>query len=277
MAVAAIILAMASVQSGAAYGKTLFSAIGPQGVTALRTSFGALMLAAVWQPWRGGRLTGGQCRAVVAYGVALGGMNLLFYYAISRLPLGIAVAIEFTGPFTLALMNSRRPSDILWLALALAGLAALVPMGDLSSAVDPLGAVFALGAGIFWALYIYFGHRVAGQLPGGRASALGMGVAALVTLPSGIGHAGWDLLGLAVLLPGLAVALLSSAIPYSLEMVALKRLPPRTFGVLMSLEPALAALAGTLLISEVLTTRQLAAIACVICASAGSTASSRHR
>jgi inner membrane transporter RhtA len=270
LAVAALLLAMATVQSGAALAKGLFAAVGPAGVAALRTGFAALMLGLAWQPWRHA-LSGRQTKLLLAYGASLGLMNLLFYLSLQRLPLGIAVAIELVGPLTLALLHSRRKSHFAWLALACAGLASLLQPSAVAGPLDPVGALLAAGAGTCWALYIQSGHHLAGAMPSGRASALGMAVAALLTLPPGLWQGGWMLLQPSVLLPGLAVALLSSAIPYSLEMIALKRLPPRTFGMLMSLEPAVAALSGVLFLGEGLTLRQTLAIVCVIVASAGST------
>jgi inner membrane transporter RhtA len=269
-ATACILLAMASVQTGAAFAKTLFVSVGAEGATALRTGFGALMLVAVWRPWRG-RLNVRQIRMLVAFGSALGLMNLLFYCALRTLPLGVAVAIEFTGPFTLALLLSRRLGDLIWLALAVAGLGVLLPLDDIATAADPEGVAFALGAGACWALYIVFGQKLAAILPAGRAAALGVTVAALMTLPFGIVHAGWAMASPAVVAVALGVAVLSSALPYSLEMVALKRLPARTFGVLMSLEPALAAAAGGLFLGEALSFRQSMGVACIILASLGST------
>jgi inner membrane transporter RhtA len=270
LAVAALVLAIATVQSGAALAKGLFTAAGPAGVTALRTGFAAVMLGLAWQPWRE-PLSARQVKLLLAYGASLGLMNLLFYLSLQRLPLGIAVAIELVGPLSLALLHSRRKTHLAWLALAGIGLASLLPIGAVSNPLDPLGVLLAAGAGTSWALYIQFGHHLAGAMPAARASALGMAVAAILTLPAGILQGGRMLLTPTVLLPGLAIALLSSAIPYSLEMIALKRLPPRVFGVLMSLEPAGAALSGALFLGEGLTLRQGLAIACIILASAGST------
>jgi inner membrane transporter RhtA len=272
----AIVLAMIAVQSGAALAKTLFSTVGPQGITALRTFFGAWMLVIVWRPWCGERLSLRQIATVAAYGASLGGMNLMFYFSLSRLPMGIAVAIEFVGPFTLALFSSRRPADLLWLLLAAVGLVALLPMGDQRAALDPIGVLYGLASGLFWALYILFGRRAAGLMPGSRAAALGMATAALVTMPAGVFHAGTDLLAISVLTPALGVALLSSAIPYSLEMVALKHLPVRSFGILTSLEPPVAAIVGCLFAGEFLTLRQVAAILCITVACAGTTAGARR-
>jgi inner membrane transporter RhtA len=267
----ALLGAIASVQIGGAFAKTLFGKVGPEGTAVLRTAFAALILTAVWRPWHG-RLEPRQIRVVAAYGVALGSMNLLFYLALKLLPMGIAVAIEFTGPFTLALLSSRRIRDLVWLALAVAGLVSLLPIGQATRSIDPLGAAFALGAGTAWAFYILLGQKAAGLLPAGRVTALGMLAACLVTLPFGIGGALGALSDPPVVAVAVAVALLSSAIPYNLEMLALKRLPTRVFGVLMSLEPAFAAVAGIIVLGETLSALQWAAIACIILASVGSTA-----
>ncbi|WP_232630679.1 EamA family transporter [Methylobacterium sp. Leaf118] len=267
--VAAVLAAMVSIQTGAAFAKGLFPAIGAAGVSTLRVGFAALILLALWRPWRR-RLTGRAIGAVALYGAALGLMNLLFYLSLRTLPLGIAVAIEFTGPLAVALWGSRRPADLAWIGLAVAGLALLLPLGDAAS-VDPAGAALALAAGGCWALYIVFGPA-AGRAGGAGAVALGMAVAALVVAPFGIASAGADLLVPATLLAGLAVALLSSALPYSLEMFALTRMDRAAFGVLMSLEPALAALAAVPLLGEVPSPLQGFAIICVSAASVGMSA-----
>ena len=266
---------MISVTAGAALAKSLFAAIGPEGSTALRNGYGAIMLVGFWRPWRNGMPTWPQLRLLLIYGVSLGTMNLLFYSSLQTLPLGLAVAIEFTGPFALALIHSRHKSDFLWLALAIAGLAMLMPIGDGPLAADPKGVAFALGAGVLWAIYIVVGQKASRLMPGGSVTSLGITIGSMITVPIGLFHAGagmfaWSSLGIA-----LGVAFCSSAIPYSMDMIALKRLPTRTFGILMSLEPAVAAMSGLILLGEGLTTRQMVAIACVMVASLGSTASAR--
>lgn len=276
IAVACLLFAMFSVTSGAAIGKSLFPAIGAAGVTGLRNGFCALMLVAFWRPWRGGPLNRRQITLLLIYGVNLGTMNLLYYLALQTLPLGLAVAIEFIGPFSVALFNSRRISDIVWLLVALIGLGMLAPIGSGQLAVDPLGAFYALCAGGAWAMYIVFGQKAGDEMPSGRATALGTLLAALlVNLPIAWIHAGPSLLVAPTLLVGLAVALFSSAIPYSLDMFALTKLPTRTFGILMSVEPAIGALTGFILLGEDLSLRQILAIFCVVVASFGSTASAR--
>jgi inner membrane transporter RhtA len=202
-------------------------------------------------------------------------MNLLFYSSLQTLPLGLAVAIEFTGPFSLALINSRRAADYLWLVLAVAGLAMLLPWGEGPVAADPKGIAFALGAGVLWAIYIVVGQKAGQQMSGGRVTSLGITIGSAITVPIGLVHAGTALFAWSTLSVALGVALFSSAIPYSMDMVALKRLPTRTFGILMSLEPAVAALVGLFLLGEDLSLRQCLAIACVMIASLGSTSSAR--
>jgi inner membrane transporter RhtA len=269
-----VVAAMASIQTGAATAKlTLFPAVGAEGTTALRVVLAAAILMVLWRPWRAWP-RGAAAGWIVLYGAAMGVMNLLFYMALKTIPLGVAVALEFTGPLVVAIAGSRRRLDFAWAALAAAGVALLLPMGRLSAPLDPAGLALALGAGGCWALYIVFGKR-AGASGAGRATALGMTAAALIAAPVGYASAGLDLLSPALLPAALAVAVLSSALPYSLEMVALTRLPQRTFGVLMSLEPALGALSGLILLGERLTLAQSAAVAAVMAASIGSAATAR--
>jgi inner membrane transporter RhtA len=201
-------------------------------------------------------------------------MNLLFYSSLQTIPLGVAVALEFTGPLGVAIADSHRPVDFAWIALCVLGLLLLLPFGGAQAPLQPLGIVYALGAGFCWAMYIVYGRR-AGAEHGGQTTALGMLVGAIVVVPAGIAHVGSALFAPALLPVAAAVALLSSALPYSMEMYAMTRLPPKTFGVLMSLDPALAALFGLWLLGERLTWIQWSAIACVILASAGSAATAR--
>ena len=267
--VAVLVVAMASIQVGAALAKGLFPAVGPIGAVTLRVVLAAILLCALARPWRV-RRDAAAMRAVLLYGVALGGMNALFYAALRTVPLGLATAIEFTGPLAVAVFASRRPIDFVWIALALAGLLALLPLGASAEGVDPVGAALALGAGVCWAFYIIIGRR-AGAEHGLQTTALGMSIAALIVLPFGIATAGAALFTPGLLPLALGVAVLSSALPYSLEMFALPRLPARTFGTLMSAEPAMGALAGLVLLNEYLTTRQWLAIATIMLASAGTT------
>lgn len=267
--VAMLLIAMISVQWGASLAKGLFPILGSTGTATLRILFGAVFLAILLRPWKI-RLTADNWRAVLLYGVALGIMNLSFYKALDTIPLGIAVAIEFTGPLGVAIATSRRAVDFLWIALAVAGLALLTPWAPGSDELDLAGIGYALFAGLCWAIYILAGKR-AGQDHGHRAAGAGIIVASLVALPIGIAQSGSALLTLSALPMALAVALLSSAIPYSLEMVALRRLPAATFGTLMSFEPALAALMGYLLLSERLSLLHWTAILAIMAASAGAT------
>jgi len=273
IAVIAVIFAMFSVTAGAAVAKGLFGDIGPEGMTGLRNAFGALILLAFWRPWRAGWPNPAQIKLLLIYGVNLGVMNLLYYMSLRTLPLGLAVAIEFIGPFSLALLNSRQWRDIVWLIIALAGLIMLLPFGSGHIAVDPLGALYALGAGAAWAMYIVFGQKAGAVMASGRVTAYGTSIAALVIMPIAWLHAGPALLVAPTLAMALVVALFSSAIPYSLDMIALTRLPTRTFGILMSVEPAIGAFSGFVILGEDLTLRQQVAILCVIVASFGSTIS----
>lgn len=273
--VSILIVAMISVQSGASLAKSLFPVIGAQGTTTLRLILAAIFLLLVLRPWRT-RINTGALGTVLLYGLALGFMNLLFYMSLRTVPLGIAVALEFTGPLAVAVFSSRRALDFLWIALAVVGLLLLLPIGESAAHLDLVGAAYALGAGVCWALYIIFGQR-AGADHGMQSASLGVLVAALVISPFGIAHAGTDLLNLSLLPVALGVALLSTAIPYTLEMYALTRMPARTFGTLMSIEPALGALSGLLFLGERLSLLQWLAIGAIILASVGTTASMKSR
>src|SRR5471032_2888238 len=264
-----LLIAMASIQSGASLAKSMFPIVGAQGTTTLRLVFASLIMLILLRPWRA-TLTAKSLRTVIVYGMALGGMNFLFYMSLRTVPLGIAVALEFTGPLAVALYASRRAVDFLWIALAVVGLLLLIPMGEASTGIDLIGATYALGAGVCWALYILFGQK-AGNDNGVQTAALGVMIAALFVAPIGIVHAGAALLTPALIPVALAVAILSTALPYSLEMVALARLPARTFGTLMSIEPSFGALSGMLFLHEYLSVAQWLAIACIICASVGAT------
>ncbi len=270
LAVAALIGGMVSLALGTSFAKSLFPAIGAEGTTAYRVVFAAAILLVVWRPWRR-TLTRRDAAAIALYGATLGALNLLFYKALETIPFGIAVALEFTGPLAVAIASSRRAIDFLWIAIATAGLLLLLPLGGAAGPLDPAGVAYALGGGLCWALYIVFGQR-AGSVHGGQVTSLGLTVAAFVVAPFGAATAGTALLDPGLLVAGLAVAVFSSALPYSLEMVALKRLPKRSFSVLLSLEPALSALAGLVVLDERLGPLQWVAIACIIAASAGSAA-----
>jgi inner membrane transporter RhtA len=258
--------AVASVQFGAALAKSLFDEIGPGGTVFLRVLFAALVLAVIWRPGLAGR-SGADWRLILGFGFALVAMNLSFYFALDRIPLGIAVTFEFVGPLGVAVAGSRRPLDLLWVALAAAGILLLSDFGGAD--LDSLGVGLALLAGAFWAAYILLSVRVGRAFQGGDGLALAMLAGGAMLAPVGVGDAGGDLLAPGVLLLGLAVAILSSAVPYTLEMEALRRMPAGVFGVLMSLEPAMAALAGFVVLGEGLAGRELVAIGLVVTASAG--------
>ena len=271
----AILGAVTALGLGTSWAKhSLFPVVGAQGTTAVRVGFSALLLLLFWRPWRWA-LSGADARTVALYGAALGAMNLCFYMSLRTIPFGIAVAIEFAGPLAVALFSSRRPLDFLWVLLAAAGLALLLPLGHDVSTLDPAGVLFALAAAVFWATYIIFGKR-ASHLHAGHSVSLGLFVAALVVVPVGVAHAGGALLSPVILATGLGVALISSAIPISLEMVALKRLSPQAFGIMASMEPAVAALLALALLGEYLSAMQWLAIALIVAASVGSSVTAQR-
>jgi inner membrane transporter RhtA len=266
----ALMGSLVSLAMGTSFAKSLFPVLGPEGTTTYRIVLAMLMLMAVFRPWRR-QWVRADILPLALYGATLGIMNLLFYSAIKTIPFGVAIAIEFTGPLAVAVWTSKKPSDWLWVALAVMGLGLLLPLpgADVASTLDPMGMGLALAAGVFWALYIVFGQRVAWRY-GSLATPLGMLAAALVVTPIGVWQAGSALWDPQWLMAGLAVALLSSAIPYALEMFALNHLPKNTFSILLSLEPAVGALAGWLVLSEHLTLGQGLAILMVMAASMGS-------
>ncbi len=263
---AALVGAMLVIAGGASFAKSLFPIVGPQAVTAYRLGFAALILVAVFRPWRM-KPTGGDLLRVGAYGAVMGLMNLTFYLALQRLPIGITVAIEFLGPLSLSLALSRRPIHFVAIGLAAVGVALLLPIWNQGRGLDPIGVGFALAAGVCWALYILLAKRTS-HLPGGQAVALGMVAGAVVTVPFGLHSAGAAMFQPQLIVGGLVVAILSSAIPYSLEMVAMRRIPARNFGVLLSLEPAIGAISAMFVLGEFLTGAQWAAILLVVAASA---------
>jgi inner membrane transporter RhtA len=270
MPIAALLVAMVCFQLGAALAKQLFPIVGAGSTAALRLAIASIILLAVWRPWHL-RFTRKQLLTVIVYGVAMGWMNFFFYLALSYIPLGITMALEFTGPLAVALFASRRPIDFLWILLAAIGLAALLPLGLGGAPLSALGVIYALGAGACWALYIVFG-RQAGAAHGGQITSLGTLIGACMIVPIGVAHSGAALFAPAILPLAVGVAVLSSALPYSLEMFAMPRIPTRTVGVLMSLNPAMGALAGLIFLGESLTLIQWAAIASIVAASAGSSA-----
>src|SRR5512146_2290558 len=274
MPVGSLLLGMLSFQCGAALAKQLFPLVGAQGATAMRLGLGAAILWLLRRPWR--RLAGRQGWASLwGYGLTLGVMNLCFYMALRTIPLGIAVALEFLGPLAIALLGSRRALDFLWVGLVVAGLALLLPYGTHAQALDPAGVLYALGAAVGWATYILLGRR-AGAAFGGDAVALGSAIGALVAVPVGVMHAGAAMFSLSALPFAIGVAVLSSALPYSLEMHALTRLPARTVGILVSIEPAMGALLGLMFLDEHLNAFQWLAIAAIIAASIGAVLGARN-
>ncbi len=273
-AIMVLVLAMICFPAGAALAKQLFAVFDARGMAALRLAVSALIMASLFRPWRG-RLERKEIKLLLAYGIAMGSMNVLFYMAIEKIPLGVAVALEFTGPLSVALLSSRTKLDFLWALVACAGILLLAPLDGVGT-LDPWGVFYALAAAFFWGLYIVFGQKAGRTLQGPRAAALGILVASCLVLPIGASHIDVSLLFSFAVLPFvIAVGALSSALPYSLEMFSLQRLPRKTFGIFMSLEPAFAAFLGLVLLNEHLNVRQWIAIFCVIAASAGSAAMSR--
>ncbi|MFC5509880.1 EamA family transporter [Massilia jejuensis] len=270
----AIVGSLISVNVGAAYAKGLFPLVGSSGITAVRVGLASILLLAFWRPWRA-PLAKGDAVNVAIYGIMLGMMNLLIYAAFARIPIGVAIAIEVIGPLAVVVFSSRHLRDFAWVACAAFGLWLLAPAAAGANALDPVGVAAALGAGFCWAMYIVFGKRVS-TLKGGPVVAWGMFAAALCTVPLGIAQAGSALFAPEVLFGGLVVALLSSILPYSLEMMALSRLPRRVFGILVSAGPAVGALAGFLVLGEILSTTQWLAIGMIVVATAGSAATANR-
>ncbi|MBV9222487.1 MAG: DMT family transporter [Acidobacteriaceae bacterium] len=269
-----LLLAMLSVQCGAAFAKRLFPIAGPLWTGALRICFSALMLALIFRP-RLTHLRREQWQAAIPYGIALGGMNLCFYFALERIPLGLAVAVEFTGPLLVALLGSQRLLDFLWAVLAIVGILLVTPWSASHNA-NAAGVGLALCAGLLWAAYILLGYRVSQVFSGSTGVAVGMIAAALAVLPAVVFSPASMHFEPRILLTGFGVAALSSALPYTLEMVALRAIPARTFGILMSLEPAVAAACGWMLLGERLYPAQCFAIVLVMMASAGTSMAARR-
>jgi inner membrane transporter RhtA len=269
---ALVITGVLSVQLGAAVAKSLFDQLTPTGVVALRLVFGAIVLGVLFRPRIRNRPRS-ELRLSVAFGLTLVSMNLCFFQALDRIPLGIAVTLEFVGPLAVALVGSRRSSDFLWVAMAAAGIALLAP--GVGGGADAVGVAFALAAGVLWGVYILLGARVGKAFSGPTGLVLAMTVGACVALPLGVASAGSSLLEPALLAAGFGVAILSSAIPWSLELEALRRLPTHVFSVLMSLEPAIGALVGFVVLGERLGVRAITAIALVVIASAGAARGAR--
>jgi inner membrane transporter RhtA len=270
---ALVLFSIVSAQLGAAVAKSLFDSLGPGGTVFLRIAFAALVLFVLVRPTLGGNDRDGYLVAAL-FGLALAGMNFSIYLAFDRIPLGIAVTLEFVGPLGVAVAGSRRVLDLLWVVLAAAGIILLAPLGVLGGMdLDPVGVAFALQAGCLWACYILLSARTGGAFPGGTGLVIALCVGTLVLFPFGIAGAGYALLDPKLLLAGFGVAMLSSAIPFWLDLEALRKLPARIFGVLMSLEPAVAALAGLVVLGEQLEMRAVAAVLFVTIAAAGASLS----
>ncbi|TDO71295.1 inner membrane transporter RhtA [Flavobacterium chryseum] len=266
--VPAVLLAIISVQCGAAIAKTLFPAIGAAGTASIRIGVSALILLIAYRP-NLKEITREQWKIVVPYGLSLGAMNLIFYLAIERIPIGLAVTLEFIGPLLVAIIGSRRLVDYCWVLLAAAGIVLIAPWSN--DRIDPLGVLFALIAGALWAAYIVLGGKISKIMNGGQAVSTGMLFAAILILPFGFYENGLANLTPKLFGMGVALALLSSAIPFTLEMKALGQLPPRTFSILMSLEPAAASICAFIFLQENLSFYEILAVVCVVVASAGST------
>jgi inner membrane transporter RhtA len=271
-----VTFSIVSVQLGAAIAKTLFDSLGPGGTVFMRITFAALVLVLLVRPKLRGYDRAGYLVAGL-FGLALSAMNLSIYLAIDRIPLGVAVTLEFVGPLGLAVAGSRRVLDLLWVVLAAAGILLLAPLGLFGGMdLDPVGVAFALLAGCLWASYILLSARTGSAFPGGTGLVIALCVGTVILCPFGIADAGYALLDPKLLVAGFGVAMLSSAIPFSLELEALRKIPARVFGVLMSLEPAVAALAGLVVLGERLGMRAVAAVFFVTVAAAGASLFARR-
>ena len=277
LAIASVLLAMVAIQSGASFAKQLFPIVGPEGTSALRAFFAAAILSIIFKPWKA-RLSPRGWRNVIFYGLCLGAMNIIFYLAIARIPLGIGVALEFTGPLAVAFFSARKKRDFAWVLLAVVGVCLLLPdIGTSPDSLDPIGVMLALTAGAFWAGYIVFGNKTGSEGSGGVTVTLGMLVAAFAIVPIGVISQGEVLLTPFALFMGVAVGVFSSAIPYTLEMNAMRNMPKQTFSIMMSVEPAIAAIAAFIIIDETLTVSQWFAVALVVVATAGSSITQRQK
>lgn len=266
--VPAVLLAIISVQFGAAIAKTLFPTIGSAGTASMRIGISALILLLAFRP-NLKTITAQQWKVVIPYGLSLGAMNLIYYLAIERIPIGLAVTLEFVGPLVLAIAGSKRLVDYCWVVIAAIGILLIAPWT--SNRLDPFGIICALLAGAFWSAYIVLGGKASKVMNDGDAVTIGMLFAAILVLPFGFLENGLINLTPKLFGMGVALALLSSAIPFTLEMKALGKLPPRTFSILMSLEPAAASICAFLFLNESLNLNEILAVVCVVIASAGST------
>lgn len=271
--VPAVLLAIISVQCGAAIAKSLFPVIGAIGTTSIRIGISAILLLLVYRP-NLFQITPKQWKLVIPYGLSLGAMNLIFYLAIERIPIALAVTLEFIGPLLVAIIGSRRLIDYCWVLLAATGIVLIAPWSN--NRIDVLGVLFALLAGVLWAAYIVLGGKISKIMNDGQAVSTGMLFAAILILPFGFYENGLVNLTPKLFGMGIALALLSSAIPFTLEMKALGQLPPRTFSILMSLEPAAAAICAFIFLQENLSFYEILAVVCVVIASAGSTLTAKR-
>ena len=271
-AVALVLLSIVSIQCGAAIAISLFDRVGPAGAVLLRNLLAVPILLAVWRPRLAGR-SGSDLRLAALFGVALGVMNLSIYAALDRVPLGVAVTVEFLGPLGVAVLTGRGPLALLWAALAALGVVALA--GPFGGSADALGIALAGVAALGWASYILLGRRVGRAFAGASGLTIGVAVAALIQLPVGIASGGSDLLAPAVLGVAICVAVLSTVVPYAAEIEALRRIPPAPFGIMMSLEPAVAALVGLIALDQGLAAGEVAGIALVVLASIGAIRTAR--
>jgi inner membrane transporter RhtA len=264
-----LVVAMFSIQAGAGFAKTLFPIVGPFGATNLRLFFASVILIILWRPWR--KIPQKQEFLPLAlYGGSLGLMNLCFYLALEKIPLGLAVTLEFCGPLCLSLILSKKLSDILWASLATLGVILIYPENSQINSTNTVGIFFALAAGFFWALYIYFGQKTPKDMSHTLVTCWGMIFAFLISFPFGVGHFNIQSLNFEIIPFAIGVAILSSALPYSLEMIALRKIPAKTFGILVSLEPAFATLFGWIILNEMMSGVQMMAMMMIMMASMGS-------
>lgn len=273
--IAIILISMASVQGSSSLAKYLFPILGPSGMTAWRLFFSSIMLVLIFKPWRK-PISKQAWKYIVLYGFALGFMNLSYYSSIERIPIGIAVAIELTGPITVAMFAARKITDFVWLAIAVIGLVMLLPIHSAGADLDLMGVLLAICAGACWAMYIVFGRK-AGQLQGASSVALGSVIISFVIFPIGVWQSGPMMFSIDVLPLAFIVALLASAIPYALDMIALPKVPALTFSTLMSLSPVLGALSGLVFLNETLSGYQLVSIVLIIISSIGTVLSITYK
>ncbi len=272
-----VIMSMVLGLTGASlFAKPLFALVSAPGTTAIRLIFSTIILIIIWRPWRN-LPSRKEWLTIFLYGISIVGMNLFFYMSIERIPFGISLALEFSGPLSLALFASRSAKDFLWILFAVVGITLLLPVTKISADIDIMGVIFAFIAGFFWASYIVLCKKIgSGTIHNGIAVALGVLIAALLALPMGVIYVGSAFFSWRIILLGSSLALFSSALPYTLEMIAMKKLPVKTIGIIMSLDPVVGALSGFIFLGEILSFPQLLAIVLVICASIGSTWSNRQ-